>query len=255
MTPPRFEVIQSRPGRRIVIFCLVLLLSAACLALGYAFGHNQIFSDLLAQSKLEQELSNTQLRLREAENELIDARLNLTIQQEAANALRTDMTALHQQIQSVNEEVTFYKGLMAPGSLVKGLQVSALELTTTESNRKFEFEVLLTQVAQRRRFISGDLRIDVIGISANSGAKKSTKESANGQELGITDSSSPEAVLSLTELAEMSEYPLRFKFRYFQDLKGKIELPDGFKPLRVLVTAQQKGKDPLQVTFPWPTLG
>ena len=70
--------------------------------------------------------------------------------------------------------------------------------------------------------------------------------------IGVRPSDDSEVVLSLTELSALDKYPLRFKFRYFQDLTGSLKLPADFEPIRILITAQQQGKAALQETFPWP---
>ena len=63
--------------------------------------------------------------------------------------------------------------------------------------------------------------------------------------------SDEDVVLSLTELAKVDAYPLKFRFRYFQDFRGELHLPDGFQPKSVVVTAvRDKGGD-VQRTFAW----
>ena len=138
------------------------------------------------------------------------------------------MQSSHQELQ---QEVTFYKSLMDPGSLVQGLQITELELAPGGTPLEYRFQLLLTQVAQRRSYIAGDVRVDVIGQQGEDPA---------------------EVVLSLTEMTEVAKYPLKFKFRYFQDLSGSMTLPEQFVPKRVLITAQQQGKQAQQQTFPWP---
>ena len=60
-------------------------------------------------------------------------------------------------------------------------------------------------------------------------------------------------VLSLTDLAEIETYPLKFRFRYFQDLSGPMAMPLGFQPEKVVVTVVQQGRrgNDLQQTFEW----
>ena len=112
--------------------------------------------------------------------------------------------------------------------------MAELEVVADDDPGQYRYQLLLTQVALRRSYIAGEVRIDIIG-----GFSEDVSEDN-------------EAVLSLTELTDLKTYPLKFRFRYFQDLAGRLTLPDGFVPLRVLVTANQKGKEPLQVNFPWP---
>ena len=64
------------------------------------------------------------------------------------------------------------------------------------------------------------------------------------------------AALPLTAAAEIGEpetYPLKFRFRYFQDLSGVITLPPGFAPQTVEVVARRRGAKTadLSRTFAW----
>ena len=203
--------------------------------LGYVLGNKHVVSEAIARAELRAELEALQARMVSLDAQLIDTRLNEQVMRDATETLRQDLTAAHKNMARLQEEVTFYKGLMAPSSLRKGLQVAELDLTRLGDGAVYDYQLLLTQVALRRSFIAGEVRIDVIGHTH--------------------DSPDAEAVLSLTDLSDMKTYPLKFRFRYFQDFAGRLALPEGFSPERVLVTANQNGKDPLQVTFPWPESG
>ena len=61
-----------------------------------------------------------------------------------------------------------------------------------------------------------------------------------------------QVVKSLTDLAPEITYPMKFRFRYFQDLRGHMVLPEGFEAEQVLVTAKQNGQESMQASFPWP---
>ncbi len=229
------KVVEHQPWRRPLMFALTGIIGVVCLLLGYTLGQNSVLSSKVSGENVSRHLLAAQARLQELEAELVDARLNEEVLRQAGNALRDDLTLAHEKSARLQEEVTFYKGLMAPSSLPQGLQVAELDLSAIPDSQDYDFELLLTQVALRRSFIAGEVRLDIIGTYEGT------------QERG-------EAVLSLTELAQLKSYPLKFRFRYFQDLTGRITLPEGFMPQRVLVTANQSGKDPLQVTFPWPQL-
>ena len=130
--------------------------------------------------------------------------------------------------------MTFYKSLMAPSSLSKGLQIAEFDVFGGEAPDTYNYHLLLTQVADRRNWIRGDVRLDVIGRQDDRLEKG-------------------EQVLSLTDLADIDTYPLKFRFRYFQDLSGLLALPVGFQPERVVVTVVQQGNrsNDLQQSFEW----
>ena len=70
--------------------------------------------------------------------ELADAQLAADVQGSAAVALRRDLTELREQIARLREEVTFYKSLMAPGSVSQGLQLSELEIRPAPGVRSYD---------------------------------------------------------------------------------------------------------------------
>jgi multidrug efflux pump subunit AcrA (membrane-fusion protein) len=228
-------VVEHRPWRRALLIITTVLVGILGALLGYGLGNQHAVSQAISLAELGAEVEAQQARLASLDAQLIDTRLNEQVMREATKTLRGDLTVAHQKMARLQEEITFYKGLMAPSSLRKGLQVAELELTPLEDEAVYDYQLLLTQVALRRTFIAGEVRIDVIGHTH--------------------DSPDTESVLSLTDLSDMKTYPLKFRFRYFQDLAGRLTLPEGFNPARVLVTANQNGKDPLQVIFPWPVSG
>jgi hypothetical protein len=62
-----------------------------------------------------------------------------------------------------------------------------------------------------------------------------------------------QVVLPLTEIEPNADYPLQYRFRYFQDFSGTMQMPEGFEPLRVVVTVTRQGSREanLQRTFDW----
>lgn len=155
----------------------------------------------------------------------------------------------------LREAVTFYKNLMRPGELSEGLQVAELEVRPRQNPDLFEFDLLLTQIARRRSYIGGEISLDLVGTMSDPESGGQIDEGLQEIEFSTQDSAvqkSDDVVLSLTELNENATYPLKFRFRYFQNLTGNLLLPEGFSPRHVLITAHQKGKDALQVSFPWP---
>ena len=231
ISEPRLQVVEASAWRKPVVMLSLGVIGVACILLGFVLGQNQVVVARVSSALLSQDLNEAQVRLQQMEGELIDARLNAQVASEAAESLRQDLALMQSSHQELQQEVTFYKSLMDPGSLVQGLQITELELAPGGTPLEYRFQLLLTQVAQRRSYIAGDVRVDVIGQQGEDPA---------------------EVVLSLTEMTEVAKYHLKFKFRYFQDLSGSMTLPEQFVPKRVLITAQQQGKQAQQQTFPWP---
>ena len=56
--------------------------------------------------------------------------------------------------------------------------------------------------------------------------------------------------------ADIEETDIKLRFRYFQEVKGQLTLPDGFEPLEVQVMAKRDGSGSAKVerTFDWDEL-
>lgn len=211
----------------------VVVLAAA--ALGYWLGLSKSQLDGVYLAALEKRQQAQHERLQTLGRELADVQLAQSIDAQAAAMLRETLTELRGEAAGLREEVTFYKSLMAPSSMQRGLQIAEFGLSEGPADGQFSYRILLTQTAERRAWISGDVRVEVEGVRAAS------------------DGASVEEVLPLTEVAEVENYPLRFRFRYFQDFSGMVALPDGFRPRLVRVTATPSGRssDAAQREFDW----
>lgn len=173
-------------------------------------------------------------RIEDLTRALADAELGQSVDEQAARSLRDTISKMRDDMAGLREEVTFYKSLMAPSSLERGLQIAEFDVGDGEHENQFSYHLLLTQAEERRSWIQGSVELEVHGVRA------------------AADGSSVEEVLGLTELTDVDEYPLHFRFRYFQDLAGLVSLPKGFRPRAVVITATPKGRsEPVQRSFDW----
>jgi hypothetical protein len=238
---PAVRVVAHRPWRRgLIIFAVVATTLAGSLA-GFQLGRSVGELDRLYVDSLERLNSANAATVGVLEARLVEAELTRGVDQEAAGELRGTIRELKDEVASLEEEVTFYKSLMAPSSLARGLQIADFELEPMDRDGRYTFHLLLTQVETRRDWVQGDATLEVHGRMTGS------------------ENATPEAdrVLNLTEIGEEGTYPLKFRFRYFQDLTGVINLPSGFTPDRIVVTAGKSGagSDNLSRTFEWTVAG
>ena len=230
---------QWRCSLVVLLVCGAVLSSAL---LGFLTGHQHWMDDAVERRDLSAQLGASKQTVAALENQLVDMELNAGVQQTALNVVRDDLTAARRENARLREEVSFYKGLMAPESLRKGLQVAEFQVethATADGGAAYRFQLLLTQVALRRTLIAGEVSLELVGRSVvvEDGAR-------NGVEV----------TLSLLELGWTDDYPLRFRFRYFQELSGQLVLPVGFTPERVVVSAQERGQEALVAGYAWTPL-
>ena len=210
------RILAHRPGWRLVRLVAVAVACLTGIAGGYLLGQSKAGIDQRYLDSLEAMSRSNEAQIAELNQQLIDSDLGREVDRDAAQELRASIKSLRDEIAGLQEEVRFYKSLMSPSSLERGLQIAEFEVTPTGVERQYSYHILLTQVESRRDWIQGELQ------------------------LSVTDEKR-EQVLSLTELAELDAYPLKFRFRYFQALSGVLTLPDGFSPHAVMLTALRRG--------------
>ena len=234
MIDSRYILVTESPWRRYLVRAGVMLVVCAAVAFGYWLGRETALLDGSYTSSLEALDQAHRAKITQLNGELVDARLAQTVNEQASQSLRSRISELRDAVAVLEEEVVFYKSLMAPSSLAKGLQISDFELQPAEEDNQYAFRVLLTQAVVRRDWVQGAVELSVQGwVQADDGEKEES--------------------LSLADLGEQDVYPLRFKFRYFQNVTGLISLPDGFRPELVVVAATPRGRsaDALQRSFRW----
>jgi hypothetical protein len=226
----RMKVVAHRPLRNAVLAGIALIVVATVGLAGYLMGRGQI--NLAATSMVGATLENAsaEQRVVELERKLADIQLSQVVDGDANESLRQTIKSLRDELSASQDEVLFYRQLMAPSEAQRGLRVEKLELNPGASPTEVKYRLLLTQVSDKNDWATGTVTVDVVGTSANE-----------------------QVVLPLTEMTQVESYPLGFKFRYFQDFTGTLVIPEGLKPEQVVVTAATSGKDGkrAQKTFSW----
>lgn len=154
------------------------------------------------------------------------------VDRKATEGIRQTVIELKSQIATLEEEVSFYKGIMAPGGNDKGLRVSKIDVIPEENSKRFRYSIMLTQVSDNSSYISGLAAVNIVGIR-------------NGERI----------ILPLRDLdSDVTELGVKFRFRYFQEIAGTLTLPSQFVPEQVQVVSQSTGSKAQRVeqTINWP---
>lgn len=154
------------------------------------------------------------------------------VDRKATEGIRQTVIELKSQIATLEEEVSFYKGIMAPGGNDKGLRVSKIDVIPEENSNRFRYSIMLTQVSDNSSYISGLAAVNIVGIR-------------NGERI----------ILPLRDLdSDVTELGVKFRFRYFQEIAGTLTLPSQFVPEQVQVVSQSTGSKAQRVeqTINWP---
>ena len=108
------------------------------------------------------------------------------------------------------------------------MRVADFGLVATGTAQVFQFSILVTQIAENRKYVAGEVKLKVVGVMQ--GQRQELVFDAENSVFG---------------------FPLKLRFKYFQDLVGQIRLPSDFVPERVSVSVQQNGKKSVGADFEW----
>ena len=102
--------------------------------------------------------------------------------------------------------------------------------------------MLLTQIVDKHDYVQGGVQISLLGRN------ESRNESRND---GQVDGQ--EETFQLSELDLDKTEAIKFRFRYFQNIVGEVQLPEGFIPRKVVVVVQSSGTNAqrLEKKFDW----
>jgi len=220
---------ESGPWWRIGMVALLLALLVSGWGL-FEYGRYRAGYDRAAFNQLRQQLekNNSELeaevrRLRQEKMELEQTR---QIESRAYGLVRKDLRDLQNELLELKEELAFYRGIVSPEESGRGLQIQRFNITKDSEERAWNFKLVLTRVLKNKGVAKGTVEVQVDGIDAQG------KHS------------------SVTPLQR-----LRYNFKYFQNIKGKVELPEGFVPSRATVVLKPGGrgnKTEVRKSFDWP---
>ncbi len=227
-------VTPAAPWQRLLLALSALVFLGGVGFLLYELGRYQAgYSRLDAEA--EQRALAQQLESLEGSNEALRRQIAVLetsreVDREAYAQVEANLAELQASIQSQEEELAFYRGIVSPADGVAGLKIQEFELISTNAG-PIVMRLVLVQAIKQDRRVSGVVKLNVHGEQA-------------GQDLS----------LALPELvAEGESGELAYSFRYFQDLERQLVLPEGFAPDRVDLEIMPKSRGAKRVSqsFAW----
>ncbi|MDQ2075720.1 DUF6776 family protein [Marinimicrobium sp. ABcell2] len=223
---PLLVVVPYRPVRTIVLWLSVIILGAALVAASFYWGFHQ-GSSIQAGAVTERNELRKQVAALTAESEalqqqVVNLRLGSQVDHKASEQVRSQVIALKEEITALQEDISFYRGIMAPEKSRSGLVIGSLNVIGTGVPRQYEYKVVVQQLATNHQVLAGHLNFNIIGWR-------------NGEQ----------ETIPLHQLSEQVDGAnIRLRFRYFQNIEGRLMLPDDFEPERIELTARSSGNNP-----------
>jgi len=230
------KVVPNRPGRTLLLWLLVLLLllggvAGGCLY-GYWMGVGGKSLSLDRRGQLSTQLQASQDEAEQLRQQVANLTLSSEVDRQANDSVRNEVIELREQIASLEADITFYRGLMAPGDKAAGLKLGDMQLEARNEPGHFNYKFTVQQLATQHSVISGVLNVTLVG------RRDSEVER-----------------FALYEVSEdVADNDIKLRFKYFQNIEGELSLPDGFEPEKIELVARSTGKNAAEAkkTFSWP---
>jgi hypothetical protein len=216
----------------------MVVVAAGCLYLAYELGryrsgysivdHRRETADLTARLAAEQAVSD------ELRRQLAIGETASEIDRVTYDEVRAELGELQAQIQTQEEELVFYRGIVSPQDRVAGLRIQSLEALPRDGERAYLVRLLLVQAIVHNRAVSGSVKLQLEGVQDGQTA------SFDAAELVVPGES----------------YDMDYEFRYFQGLEAELALPVGFEPQRMIVEIwpSEARAERINQTFEWPAI-
>lgn len=132
-----------------------------------------------------------------------------------------------QTIRELEEQLYLYRSVTAPEENAHGLSIFSVKLQRSADSRSYPIEVILRNHSVEESEVRGHIKVVVEGVSGSPGEKPVREDLLDGGRLP-------------------------FSFRYFQRLRGLLQLPDDFVPhrLSIAVSGADRYKG-FESTYDW----
>ncbi|MFI2811769.1 MULTISPECIES: DUF6776 family protein [Microbulbifer] len=208
----RMKVVPHRPYSGALTLLGVTLLVLVTSAAAYFAGQHHLRKGLDRKTMAHEESLDRLDSLRR-ENEALRLRVataeqSLAIGEQADEKVRAELVEKENRIAELKQEISFYRGLMAPDDDGDGVSIGRFSLSQMADERRYQFKLLVQQSATRHSVVTGHATFTVVG--SQDGQPKRYPLSA------------------LSQQVDSEKIALRFK--YFQNIEGELQLPHGFEP-------------------------
>ena len=178
---------------------------------------------------LSGELVSIKNRLKRIQARQVVVEREADVLRQANHLLRQHESERQAELGQLQSELDFYRRLAGTGGAQSGLDIYRAEVIPTDSGRVFQYILTLTQNIRRAAIITGRARVDIEGTMEDRPVTLYWSQ--------VSDGETPEPT---------------FRFKYFQQLEGYLTLPEGFSPIRLLVTLEAKGqRKPVIRNYSW----
>lgn len=237
MAKSKLIVKPHQPRKAGALWVAICAAAVGTAYLLYEYGRYRGGFDGRAVARERQALTSQVADLKQRNDELQEKIATLEtskiVDREAYARVEGTLADLQQRIATQQEELAFYRGIVAPPDGVRGLQIQELKVEPGSHDSEYRLRLVLVQAAARRdRRVSGVVNLSIEGARDGAPVRYNLAELIPGD-------------------AQSSK--LGFSFRYYQDFERDFVLPNGFVPNRVNVEVNPNGRSAkaIRQAFDW----
>ena len=226
---------MSRSSRRWLPLAIAgaLLLAGAylCFELGrYQAGYS-IIDYRRVVAGLKEQVTQQRAAADELRRQIAIFETSRRIDQETYSQIQANLADLQARIQSQEEELMVYRGIVSPQDGVSGLRIQSLSVVPADGERHFVVRLVLVQAIVHSRRVSGTVKLQLEGV----------------QDGRMT------ALDAADLVPDTAVYDMAYEFRYFQGLESELILPVGFEPgrFRVEIAPNDPHAEKVEQSFEW----
>ncbi|MCU7843794.1 MAG: hypothetical protein KZQ93_08120 [Candidatus Thiodiazotropha sp. (ex Monitilora ramsayi)] len=180
---------------------------------------------------------NTTEQIEALEKERDELRRELAMVKQAAEIDRESILTIRDQIKQfqderlqMEEELAFLRGIVSTTSKKQGLRVQNFRLEPGLETGQFLYKFSVSQVINSGIVAKGKIEISVEGLQ---------------------DGRSKQLTLDQLSAEEMAS--IKMRFRYFQNVEGRLLIPEGFEPASIHIDVKPSSNKlaPVKETYKW----
>jgi hypothetical protein len=216
----------------VAIFLLVLVLLGLAFDQGRRIAGYDSSEATAYVDQLQQQIKQLQSESDESQRRAAMLERNSRIDDDTSEQLKKSFDALQAEAVELKKELSFYKSIVSPEDGKQSIMIQTIQLKKDEQG-SFDYKIMISQRGRNDSFARGTADVTIKGLLQ--GKSK---------------------VLELSAISDEAKNPMKFGFRYFQNLTGKLKLPEGFIAdyLRVKLTPKTAKLDAVDEQFPWDDL-
>lgn len=225
--------VERKWGFRLVLLALAAVAVWQVFDYGRRMGGFDRFDAADRESELRSEIDSLKKENSELNAQIALLNTSADIDKQAYAQIEESLTGLEIQIQDQQEELAFYRSIVAPADGKSGLRVQEFEITKNTKPGNFSVAMVVIRTKKHDSRVTGVVDLTIEGL------RDGKIESLSLKDLGENDAAT---------------VPLEFKFRYFQDFQRDIVLPADFVPQKVHVELKPASRwiKPVSQSFDWP---